>query len=248
MEFKSYRVELHTCECLNYRSLLNEYKLPKIPKMPLCPNPDYRWDDRWNLPDIPFEDLPTTFVSEEGGHHHIDKKGRSYERLSSWAYAVEEHLKYLSDEWPYKCSKCGKKWRGYESCGDEIIIDGASYCKQCSGIYSSGNKIRSNLDYIADGINLSSLYIQDSPPKFYTSLDAFLKERGLTLDDVKLIHHASPRTGFGWDALSGSISGDHWEIIPKKPKYCVGTEKGFIFNLPMADYATYIKHEWREIS
>ncbi len=240
MEFKSYRVELHTCECLNQTGVwLGGYKLPKIPEMPLYPNPDYRWDDSWNLPDIPFEDLPTTFVSEEGGHHYIDKKGRSYERLSSWVDAVEEHLKYLSDEWPYKCTKCGKKWRGYESLGDEIIVDGVSYCRRCSGVYDTATMtIRNDLDFILDGCNLSTLYIQDNPPKYYTSLASFLKDRQLSLEDVDLVHHPSKSGGYGWNALSGHISGDHWEIRPKKA-ICVGLEMGFIFNIPEADQKTY---------
>ena len=176
-----YYIEMHTCDCLYSGSHLNTYPITEIPKEPLYPNPNNRWDTGWNGSMIPFEEFPIEYdESVESNKKDLDDKhyrsrvsGKlySFHDLGHWGSAVNEHIKFLSDEWPYQCCQCHKKWRGYESCGDEVIVDNRSYCKKCSPVYwwDKDGKYHLKEGTYGDPRDLSSLYIQDSAPVYYTS-------------------------------------------------------------------------------
>lgn len=234
---KEYRLTLKTCDCLNSDKCLNTYNIKTIPKDPfVCPNPKRRKDVSWNggvhpdgdvVEDVPFEEFPLRYIefaelSEEEQKQRTDKyglyegkSGRHYDNISWWAYSVQHRFEYLSDSYPYQCCSCHKKWRGYESLGDEVIVDGKSYCKACAGIWMNPDAERPfpRYDIICDSLNVDSMYIQDSPPKYYTSLVSCLDCHDLSAKDVYARYVKDDRKGHGWDALSGDICGGHWDII-----------------------------------
>lgn len=186
---KEYRINLKTCEHLNCAGYCwGTYKVDEIPKMLYCNNKykDCTYDVSWNggrqpggriCEDISFDLFPLTFVEDPEGdtEYHIggyrDKNGGMHYRISKWCYAVMRYQEYLSDDYEYQCCKCHKKWRGYESCGDEVIVDGKSYCTECCPIYwkdeKGGRHIKAGT--YGDMRDLSSLYIQDSAPVYYTT-------------------------------------------------------------------------------
>lgn len=185
---KEYRINLVTCEHLNCSgSHWGTYPIGKIPNVLYSTEyKDYRYDVSWNggkhpcgrkMDDIPFELFPLTFVEDPEGNkrYHIggyrDKNGDMHYDISRWCYAVMHYMEYLSDDYEYQCCNCHKKWRGYESCGDEVVVDGRSYCTKCCPIYRWDEDGRSHIKAgtYGDMRDLSSLYIQDSAPVYYTS-------------------------------------------------------------------------------
>lgn len=186
---KEYRINLVTCEHLNCTGHhWGTYKIKEIPKALYCNNKykDYTYDTSWNggrhpggkiCEDVSFDLFPLTFVSDPEGdtENHIggyrDKNGDMHYRISEWCRAVMKYQEYLSDDYEYQCCKCHKKWRGYESCGDEVVVDGKSYCTKCCPVYRWDEDGRSHIKVgtYGDMRDLSSLYIQDSAPVYYTS-------------------------------------------------------------------------------
>lgn len=233
----SYRTVLKTCDHLDYHMCVDDYKIHKIPKDPLIyPNPRRRVNVGWNggihpdgeaISDVPFDEFPLKWIETDKRTDkeknlakyglYEGKSGKRYPNISDWARAVNGYFRYLSDEYPYQCSSCHKKWRGYESIGDEILVDGKSYCTACAGIWSDPTQRRPfpRGEIIIDAINLSSLYIQDNPPKYYTSLDACLRCKGISEDKIYSIYHPGDKH-HGWNALTGGIAGAHWEIHEHK--------------------------------
>ena len=223
---KEYNLVLKTCDCLDESHVLNTYPLDVIPDKPLCPNDKRRWDVGWNggthpdgevVSDIPFENFPIKWVDDKtlgeyGGYE--DSKGNRYAHISSWVYAVREAQKFMSDDYPNKCVGCGKKWRGWD--GPYAIVDDKKYCHDCAGELgiletSVNGKEYVKFDVIRDGLNVDSMYVQDNPRKYYTSMETCLTSHGLSENDCYTVHVQDNRAQ-GADALSGSISGDHWEI------------------------------------
>ena len=209
---KEYRIELETCDCLNAGRHLNTYDIDVIPTSPLFANKGRRWDVSWNGGvhpngfteyDIPFEDFPIKWEDappeDDLDGYYVDRNGKRYPLdvcrhgkngvgccyISDWTSAVCERFDYLSDDWPNKCSKCGKKWRGYESCGDKVRVNGESFCHDCAGIWGTAmdGKERPRSDVIRDALNIDSLYIQDNEPRYYTSLESCLTSHKVTEDD-----------------------------------------------------------------
>lgn len=239
-----YRIVMKTCKHLNHYELVNDYEIYEIPKDPLIyPNPHRRVDVSWNggtypdgktVSDVAFNEFPLKYIEtdkrtdEEKKLYkyglYEGKSGKRYPNISSWAYAVNDYFEYLSDEYPYQCSSCHKKWRGYESVGDEILVDGNSYCTACAGIWKDPTKKRPfpRGEIIIDAINLSSMYIQDNPPKYYTSLDSCLRCNGISEDKIYSIYRPEDRR-HGWNALTGDIAGAHWEIHGHRSDWdCIG--------------------------
>ena len=260
-DFKSYRVELMCCKHLDEEGMaecLNTYDLPYIPDQPTFPNPDYRWDKGWNGANIPFEEYPLIYDksadSDKDGdclkakcYRGTSGKYYSFRDKGGWGCAVNEHIKYLADDYEEQCSVCHKKWRGYEELGDCVYIDGVRYCRECATIkgYFEPNghgKTYAVKSLIRDALNIDSLYIQDNCPKFYTSLETCLKSHGLTEEECYTLRVLSAGVQ-GADALSGHISGDHWEIWKKNtdPKLSERSHWnliGFVFD-PGRDVCKY---------
>lgn len=231
---KRYRMELKTCTHLNKSGVcLGDFDYPYIPQDLTCPNPDRSYDVGWNggvqkdgkiESDVPFEEFPLTYISceqrtaeekkvAEYGLYE-GKSGKRYPNISSWAYAVNAYFEYLSDDYPHQCSVCHKKWRGYESIGDEVIVDGQSRCHKCAGIWKDPSAKRPfpRYDVIHDSLNIDSMWVQDNPYKYYTSLETCLKCHNLSVDDCYTLWVEDKHTGHGWDALQGCVNGSHWEI------------------------------------
>lgn len=186
---REYRINLRTCEhlyCTGHH--WGTYNIKETPKALYTDKKykDYLYDVFWNggrqpggkvREDVPFDAFPLEFVEDPEGdtEYHIggyrDKNGDMHYRVSEWCYAVMRYQEYLSDDYEYQCCKCHKKWRGYESCGDEVIVDGKSYCTKCCPIYwedeKGGRHIKAGT--YGDMRDLSSLYIQDSAPVYYTT-------------------------------------------------------------------------------
>ena len=241
---KEYEFEMETCDHLSGAGVTETYKIDDFPKKGLFYHPSHEYDYvvGWNggthpngevVSDIPFENFPIAYVEHENltdeekkiagtayGMYE-DAKGNRYAHISKWCYAVREHIKYLSDDYPYKCCECGKKWKGYESMGDEYIVDGKSYCRTCASKWmgepnKDGRRYMRN-DIIRDMLDLSTMYLQDNAPVYYTSIQAYLEHNRddmRSLDMVYAKHIVSDRPR-GSDALSGNISGDHWELFRK---------------------------------
>ena len=256
---KQYRLELHGCEHLDLGHLLGYYNIGDIPSEPTCPNKDYRWDISWNGGthpggrtdhDVPFENFPLKFFKTDdplydNGCGYEDRFGNRYNHITDWCYAVMKYQNYLSDDYPYQCCKCHKKWRGYESYGDEVSVDGKTYCRACADIWD-GKYAR--YDVIRDALNIDSLYIQDNEPRFYTSVESCISCHDLKKEDCYSVFIQSDRKQ-GADGLSGSISGTHWEIWkynkdPKLSKKSHWNMLGYVFT--PADKDRAILEEMRD--
>ena len=191
---------------------------------------------------------PTTYWVELHSCEHLDKHGSvlnsynigeipdqpthpnpEYTWVGSWEdhgwkYAVEKYKEYLSDDYPRKCAKCGKKWRGYE---DYNIpeIDGKQYCWECCELFDHWDNhipvVKNTAQYYQDDRNLSTMY--DGGPQFYTSLHNMLKCRGIKESDIEVKFKGTGERRAS-DRLTGSLTGERYEIyyIHKKLD---GTEK-----------------------
>lgn len=264
---KEYRINLKTCEHLDCSgSHWGTYPIDEIPDVLYC-NPDYkdyRCDVSWNGgrhpngrmdDDIPFELFPLTFVpyaelSEEGKKRekdwcgaYRDKSGRIHYDISRWCYAVNDYLKYLSDDYEPKCCVCHKKWRGYELYGEDIQVDGRRYCKACSQAYPDPvNKPRMPR---SDWIWRSSMgsTMSDGAEDYFTDFDNFLRVEGYTEDRVFTRYIEDTRTGYGCDALSGDIKGSRWQIYRKGKDDKDTWLLGWVFNPPEKDIERYKRLE-----
>lgn len=129
-----------------------------------------------------------------------------------WEYAVKEYEKYLSDDYPRKCAKCGKKWRGYE---DYNIpeVDGKQYCWECCELFDHWDNhipvVKNSAQYYHDYRNLSTMY--DDGPQFYTSLHNMLKCRGIKESDIEVKFKGTGERRAS-DRLTGSLTGERYEI------------------------------------
>lgn len=161
-----------------------------------------------------------------------------------WEYAVKDYEKYLSDDYPYQCCRCHKKWRGYDIM-DSILVDGKRYCRgDCSGIFEqpdNNGRRYAKMNIIRDIKNIDSMY--DDSSLFYTSLEKCVECHKVDMSEVYTKHLNDGRSQ-GADGLSGSISGDHWEIWEKGD----GTSYfynclGYVFDVNEKEISTYKRLE-----
>lgn len=258
-EFKEYRVDLMCCEHLSYNGMarnLNGYDLPFIPKEPTFVNPKHTWDGSWNGAGIPFEEFPIIYDETKNTEDKRDAKcyrGQSgkyyrYRDLGDWGYAVNKYIEYLADDYPHQCCSCHKKWRGYEGCGNEVEIDGESYCTECAVkmnvLYKKEDGHHRAYDYIIrDGLDVDMMYLQDNCMKYYTSIEACLRSHKLTEADCYTVQvvESGPQ---GASAMSGGIYGNHWEIWkrntdPKLTDRSHWNLLGYVFEVREEERAIY---------
>lgn len=129
-----------------------------------------------------------------------------------WEYAVKMYEEYLSDDYPRKCAKCGKKWRGYE---DYSIpeVDGKQYCWECCELFDHWDGhvpvVKDTAPYYCDARNLSTMY--DGGPQFYTSLRKLIECNKIPESEIE-VKFTGTGERRGSDRLTGSLSGERYMV------------------------------------